>query len=536
MVLVHLFVAPYTKVEESFNVQALHDIIVHGVPLSNASAVIQTSYDHVNFPGVVPRTFVGSLIVAAVSTPFVRFLTSPDQIQILVRGVLGLINVAALWSLKYAVDTAYGVTAGRWFVVMQTAQFHVMFYASRTLPNMFAFPLVLVAQRLIILGKSIPAKSLKASKRRRLALYLLTIAGVIFRSEIAILLALETSIMMLHGRASLAKDIVHAGLVGIMSGLLSTVAVDSIFWQHFPLWPEWTSFYYNTVLGKSSDWGVEPFSYYFVDALPRLLMNPATYLLCLPMAMMRTPTRKISLEILLPHVLFITTLSLLPHKELRFIIYSVPAFTAVASSQAAWFWNRRSKTIFYRSLSFLMVVTTMASFLASTALLYISSLNYPGGEALRRLHDLTAANQHAPMRVYLDNLACQTGVNRFQEIRRAWVYDKTENETRFLEPSFWDEFDYVLAENPSRVIGHWESFGVIEGYAGVTLRPQQDQDLLPLPHSLVISTQWIKQLYSTFATFGRSRLTRGLWPTINLKPKIYLLRKEIPSFADHHHP
>lgn len=59
----------------------------------------------------------------------------------LVRGILGLINAFALVYFKYAVDTAYGKTAGRWYIVLQASQFHVMYYASRTLPNMFAFAL-----------------------------------------------------------------------------------------------------------------------------------------------------------------------------------------------------------------------------------------------------------------------------------------------------------------------------------------------------------------------------------------------------------
>jgi alpha-1,6-mannosyltransferase len=55
------------------------------------------------------------------------------------RGVLGLLNAAALIQFKRAIDTAYGNVAGRWYVLLQASQFHVMFYASRTLPNMFAF-------------------------------------------------------------------------------------------------------------------------------------------------------------------------------------------------------------------------------------------------------------------------------------------------------------------------------------------------------------------------------------------------------------
>lgn len=55
-----------------------------------------------------------------------------------VRALLGLINAVALVRFRYAVQTAYGRNAARWYLAFQATQFHVMYYASRTLPNMFA--------------------------------------------------------------------------------------------------------------------------------------------------------------------------------------------------------------------------------------------------------------------------------------------------------------------------------------------------------------------------------------------------------------
>lgn len=531
VVLLHLFIAPYTKVEESFNIQAIHDILAYGVPLSNSSASIAAKYDHVDFPGAVPRTFVGPLLLAGGAMPCASFLSSPDQLQLLVRAILGLINAGALWSLKYAVETAYGTAAGRWYILLQASQFHVMFYASRTLPNMLAFPLVMLAQRNLILSKSMAAKSQKSVKRRRLALYLLTIAGIIFRSEVAILLAAEVGLMLFQQRASLAKEIVPAGLTGAVLGLTTTVTIDSFFWQQLPLWPEWAAFYYNTILGKSSEWGVEAMHYYFTDALPRLLMNPMILFVCIPLAVKSKAVGKTSMDILAPHVVFIALFSLLPHKERRFIIYSAPVVTAVASSAAAWFSIRRTKAIIYEALNALMIVTTLGSFVASLALLYISSLNYPGGEALHRLHELTTPEENAPMNVYLDNLACQTGVTRFQQIRPLWKYDKTENETTLLDVAFWQHFDYVLAEHPERVIGNWRPIDTISGYSGVTLRPGEDDDVLPLSHNYESSLRYLKDLYTTVSLFARQKLTKGFWPAIKTEPRIYILQREHPAVA-----
>lgn len=65
----HLFLSPYTKVEESFNIQAAHDILTYGVPSSHAAVKINTYYDHMTFRGAVPRTFVGALVLAGLSKP-----------------------------------------------------------------------------------------------------------------------------------------------------------------------------------------------------------------------------------------------------------------------------------------------------------------------------------------------------------------------------------------------------------------------------------------------------------------------------------
>jgi alpha-1,6-mannosyltransferase len=78
----HLFLSPYTKVEESFNLQATHDILTYGVPTRNVTA-IAANFDHVDFPGAVPRTFVGALLLAAISSPLIRFAKTPFESQLL---------------------------------------------------------------------------------------------------------------------------------------------------------------------------------------------------------------------------------------------------------------------------------------------------------------------------------------------------------------------------------------------------------------------------------------------------------------------
>jgi alpha-1,6-mannosyltransferase len=55
-----------------------------------------------------------------------------------VRAILGLLNAAALIAFGRSVQKAFGTSAGIWYALFQASQFHVMYYASRPLPNTFA--------------------------------------------------------------------------------------------------------------------------------------------------------------------------------------------------------------------------------------------------------------------------------------------------------------------------------------------------------------------------------------------------------------
>ncbi len=138
LIILHLLVAPYTKVEESFNIQATHDIATHGIVFRNIFSFLQENYDHVSFSGAVPRTFVGALTRAGFSKPLIA-LKGYQSAQLIARAILGLFNAFALLRYKSSLNLAFGTDVGRWYILLQAAQFHVIYYASRTLPNTFAF-------------------------------------------------------------------------------------------------------------------------------------------------------------------------------------------------------------------------------------------------------------------------------------------------------------------------------------------------------------------------------------------------------------
>ena len=50
-----------------------------------------------------------------------------------------MLNAASLVAFGRSVQRTFGTSAGLWFALVQESEFHVIYYASRTLSNMFAF-------------------------------------------------------------------------------------------------------------------------------------------------------------------------------------------------------------------------------------------------------------------------------------------------------------------------------------------------------------------------------------------------------------
>jgi alpha-1,6-mannosyltransferase len=383
----------------------------------------------------------------------------------------------------------------------------------------------------------IPAAASTIPKRHKLSIYLLTITGIVFRSEIAILLAAQVGYLLIQKRVSLAREVIPAGLTGAVVGLLMTVLVDSFFWQKTFLWPELAGFYFNAIEGKSSDWGTSPWWTYFGNALPRLVMNPVAGQVCLPLAVALKPTRKASFDILMPLLIYVGIYSLMPHKEWRFVIYALPGLTAVAAIGANWVWTRRTKSMTYRFLSLALIASTLASIGVSLGMLGISSLNYPGAEALGKVHKLALSSKEV-VNIHLDTMTCMTGVTRFMQLpsQKLLRYDKTDDQQKLMYPAFWEKFDYVLAERPEKVIGAWEIVDQVDGYAGIRILHPGESSSREMgsrkPREPTAARGGngqqfnLMSLWASLEGFARSKITRGWWIEIKMEPKIKILKKQ----------
>ncbi|KAK5630081.1 hypothetical protein RRF57_005796 [Xylaria bambusicola] len=536
LVITHLVVAPYTKVEESFNIQATHDILAYGTPTRNVYQHLSSHYDHFDFPGAVPRTFLGPVFLAGISQPVIA-MVGFQHAQLIVRALLGLINSAALLVFKYNLERAFGRSTARWYTVLQASQFHILFYASRPLPNMFAFPLS--QSSLKHAGqKLVPHPDpRKQGVRYKVAIALLTLATAIFRSELAILMVTVTLYGLISPPRISIPQIIAPFLGFFAIALLISVPIDSYFWQQ-PLWPELWGFYYNAVLGSSSEWGVSPWHYYFTSALPKILTNS---IVLIPFALWNPGTAKQARALVMPSLLFVAIYSIQPHKEARFIFYVAPPLTAAAALGANYVFSRRTKSPLFATASLAIVGSVLVSFGTSSAMLGISSLNYPGGEALAALKDLVTSARDLDIQtaaVHTDVLSCMTGVTLFGQhsnwslddgIYRdntvSFTFDKTEDETTLRSPLFWEKFDYVLAEDTAKPLGPWEVIGVVEGFAGIeVLKPRSsatgNADVESASDRVLGRGALVKRMRDMVR-----KTTGGWWIGPRMEPRVHILRK-----------
>ncbi|KAL5516714.1 hypothetical protein EMCRGX_G002119 [Ephydatia muelleri] len=420
----------------------MHDVLYHGTNIEE--------YDHTGFPGVVPRTFLGAIAVAALSYPLVSvvaifFPAEKIVSQYIVRIVLGLSVCLAFIAYRRAVTSKLGAAVGTALVLVTSCQFHFLYYSSRPLPNTFALILVLLALRFWLLGQH--GRFVWASG----------VAVVVFRFEVALFLGIVLLMELAGGRLGVKKLLLHLIPAGAV-WLGITVLVDSFFWRRW-LWPEGEVLWFNTFQNKSSNWGTSPFWWYFISALPRALLGS------LPLVFWGVYRDRRSWVFLTPAVGFVALYSFLPHKELRFIVYSIPLFNLVAALGYSNIWANRKKLIPLVPLGALG--TLLVSFCMALGFLYVSMYNYPGGEAFRTLHSIVPLETKVMVHVGVE--PAMTGVSRFGELSSDWVYSKEEGLEPGSEPMMRYQYLLVSAVDYAHYVESHDVVAKAKGFSKLVL-------------------------------------------------------------------
>jgi alpha-1,6-mannosyltransferase len=442
MMVIDLWLTPFTKVEESFNVQAVHDTLFWGPDFER--------WDHHEFPGIVPRTFLGALPLGLLSSPlsFIFQAIGPPEDKLLslfaARITLAFLMSMALHRLASSIRRRVGRAESRVFLLAVCCTPHLCFYASRTLPNVFAMLLctygVAVWAEATWLADYDELESsasgenkadfegCRASGESRdflfIAIVLFVCSTLWFRCDTLVLFGPVLLSMLLSGRVGFLR---LAGW-GILTGAVAlgiTVLVDSAMWGK-TLWPEGVVFFFNAVENRSSEWGTEPFHWYWTRALPSAMLAffPFIFVGALNVAPPHSesstwpprasPCSKSALarsvccsslwgwldptwgEIGIPCLAFVALYSVLPHKETRFLFLALPALLAtaaigavkVARGVAAMAGCSRNASVF---VVWLAVMLSSVSLLGTSLFLQVSARNYPGGVALTSAHTVIDA-------------------------------------------------------------------------------------------------------------------------------------------------
>jgi alpha-1,6-mannosyltransferase len=467
-IVVYLFACPHTKVEESFNLHAIYDF-VHNFAAFN-------EYDHHTFPGVVPRTCIGAVIVSLITAPFtflVGLIGGPLFYgQLFCRAVLGFGLWKAFCEYAKSVGAKFGYRVESTLLFLTACQFHLPFYMSRTLPNTFALYGILHA-----LASWIKSDTLQT-------LFFLCTTMVIFRCDTLVLIVPVSVQMIAQGESTIFIWILAAALSSTFA-LVLTLIVDSIFWQKL-VWPEGVVLFSNTVQNKSLEYGVSSWHWYFSSAIPRAMGASSLLAICgffvaksVPAKNKEEVTTKqsgvvSSVETInyyaLPVQVFVALYSFLPHKEMRFVFTAIPLLNTVAAiALEAFDVTLETKTEITASTDLDDIPdefdaekealrpeignTWVPRLLGYTVrgLVYFGSLafsliclfaalqNYPGGTALQRVNDRIQAEGLAhDMKVHIDADAAMTGASLFGQLRAGAIYSKDESLSDF------SSFDYLL--------------------------------------------------------------------------------------------
>eukprot|EP01084_Bolivina_argentea_P209701 357141_1 len=295
----YVILVPYTKSEESFNMQASHDMLFHGY--TNIEA-----YDHRQSPSTTaPGTFIGSLVLSLMVHPF-KFLlrrifplmfSSLDikmHCQHLIRISLLSINIMSLSYFrksfidiyiapqyikankkKQIVSTIELIKAiSNLFAILITAQFHYLFYQSRLLSNSFALPIVTISFAFYF------------RKQYHLALQWLLASTIIFACDTIFITLPFIAIMLLRAHQeskfhSVLFQFFEHGVKACFICIALSFWIDSWFWDQYKSckWPEFVDvlFYSNT---SHAQLDASPWHAYFTTHLLRMLLVNVLFIPC----------------------------------------------------------------------------------------------------------------------------------------------------------------------------------------------------------------------------------------------------------------
>jgi len=228
---------------------------------------------------------------------------------------------------------------GSWFLLLSAFNWHTLYTGSRTLINTLEYSLTSLALAFYMRLKH------GTSEGREKGYIYLPLVGLCFmvRPTSALLWAPLVLIHLVNDFRERKLLSMTAWLAVAVWTVMVCIAVDSALYGTLTIVPL-NFFLINVYKNLGVNYGSHPWHWYFSNGLPCLL---GPLLLLLLKGIKRAP-----LVLLLPVAVNLAVLSLLPHKEMRFLQSSLPFILIIASEQLAKFsitTQRISKALFLAS-------------------------------------------------------------------------------------------------------------------------------------------------------------------------------------------
>jgi len=207
--------------------------------------------------------------------------------------------------LQYAISQKYGSRAAFFNFAVTMSQFHLWFYSSRYLANMLALIPFTIALSLWIM-----------TERFHVMAFLLVFSTLVLRVELFPISFLL--IVSFEAPRSSQGNPRKGDLLVVCSWYINRFNDRHrlYLWQE-TVWPEFQVFLFNGIQDKSVAWGTSPPSFTFTTFCQRLPLYH--YLLLLGAIRLKAIWPLLSLAFV--HV---AVLSMIKHKEWRFIVYVIP--------------------------------------------------------------------------------------------------------------------------------------------------------------------------------------------------------------------
>jgi alpha-1,6-mannosyltransferase len=289
-------------------------------------------------------------------------------------------------TLKHVANTLWHVYKDQYlmlgFLALFIVQFHLPFYASRPLPNVYALCFQNMAISFYLRG------------RFQMMVSCLAFATIVLRCD-TIVFALPMILYPMvngwlwHKKGQFVQFIKYGVGVSLLS-ILFTVGVDSMFWNRL-VWPELEMLWFNTYENRSHEWGVSAWHWYFTSAIPKSCTLAIPLILIAffynPMDPILGFIDRNAVKFMTPPLIFVAMFSFLPHKELRFIFPALVMFNCTAAIGIAKILRDLHDSM---AVNLILKVILVGLFAGSSAfallMTEVSHRNYPGGTAMRNFN------------------------------------------------------------------------------------------------------------------------------------------------------